>query len=178
LERAAAIIHERLGEYIYSANDEPLELVTGQLLKKKKATVAIAESCTGGLISHRLTNISGSSDYLQMGVVVYSNRAKVDLLKIPQSVLDEHGAVSEQTARLMAKNVRELAGSTCGVSVTGIAGPTGGSADKPVGTVFIGVASAAGESVTQHRFFGGREQIKLMSSHMALNNLRKYILQN
>ena len=95
IARAAAIIHERVGEYIYSANDEPLELVAGQLLKTRKATVAIAESCTGGLISHRLTNISGSSDYLQMGVVVYSNRAKVELLKVPQAVLDEHGAVSE-----------------------------------------------------------------------------------
>jgi len=177
IERAAAIIQEKVGEYIYSVNDEPLELVAGQLLKMKKATVAIAESCTGGLISHRLTNISGSSDYMQMGVVVYSNRAKVELLKIPQAVLDEHGAVSEPCARLMAKNVRELAGSTYGLAVTGIAGPTGGSAEKPVGTVFIGVASAEAESVTQHRFYGGREQIKLMSSHMALNNLRKLILQ-
>lgn len=176
IERAAAVIQEKVGEYIYSANDEPLELVVGLLLKKKQATVAIAESCTGGLISHRLTNISGSSDYLQMGVVVYSNKAKVDLLKIPQAVLDEHGAVSEPCARLMAKNVRELAGSTYGLAVTGIAGPTGGSAEKPVGTVFIGVASAGAESVMQHRFFGGREQIKLMSSHMALNNLRKFIL--
>jgi PncC family amidohydrolase len=114
---------------------------------------------------------------MQMGVVVYSNRVKVELLKIPQAVLDEHGAVSEPCARLMAKNVRELAGSTYGLAVTGIAGPTGGSAEKPVGTVFIGVASVEAESVTQHRFFGSREQIKLMSSHMALNNLRKLILQ-
>jgi nicotinamide-nucleotide amidase len=175
--RAAAIIQERLSEYIYSAHDEPLELVAGQLLKKKKATIALAESCTGGLISNRITNISGSSEYLLMAVVAYSNRAKVDLLKIPQAVLDEHGAVSEPTARLMAKNVRELANATYGISVTGIAGPTGGSEEKPVGTVFIGIASAEGESVTQHRCYGGREQIKLMSSHLALNNLRKYILQ-
>lgn len=175
IARAAAIIGEKLGEYIYSVNDEPLELVTGQLLKEKQATVAIAESCTGGLISNRLTNISGSSDYLLMGVVVYSNRAKVALLKIPQAVLDEHGAVSEPCARLMAQNVRELAGATYGLSVTGIAGPAGGSAEKPVGTVFIGIASAAGGTVNRHRCYGNREQIKLMSSHLALNSLRTFI---
>jgi len=177
IARAAAIIEKQLGEYIYSMHDEPLELVTGQLLKEKKATIALAESCTGGLICNRITNISGSSEYMLMGVVVYSNQAKVDLLKIPRAVLDEHGAVSEPCAQLMAKNVRELAGSTYGISVTGIAGPTGGTEEKPMGTVFIGIASAKGESVTRHRFFGGREQIKLMTSHMALNNLRKYILQ-
>ena len=175
IARAAAVIEEKLGEYIYSVNDEPLELVTGQVLKEKRATVAIAESCTGGLISHRLTNISGSSDYLLMGVVVYSNRAKVELLKIPEKVLQEHGAVSEPCARLMAQNVRELAGATYGLAVTGIAGPAGGSAEKPVGTVFIGIASAAGGTTSRHRCYGNREQIKLMSSHLALNSLRTFI---
>jgi nicotinamide-nucleotide amidase len=178
LDLITSIIHEKVGEFVYSSDDEPLEAVVGRLLRDRQAILAVAESCTGGLITHRLTNISGSSEYLERSVVVYSNRAKTELLNIPENILKEHGAVSEPTARLMAKQIRELSGSTLGLSVTGIAGPTGGSPEKPVGTVFIGIASAAGEEVKKYRFYGSREQIKLMSSQMALSNLRLFILQD
>ena len=176
LDLITSIIHEKVGEFVYSSDDEPLEAVVGRLLRDRQAILAVAESCTGGLITHRLTNISGSSEYLERSVVVYSNRAKTELLNIPENILIEHGAVSEPTARLMAKQIRELSGSTLGLSVTGIAGPTGGSPEKPVGTVFIGIASAAVEEVKKYRFYGSREQIKLMSSQMALSNLRLFIL--
>ena len=176
LDLITGIIHEKVGQFVYSSDDEPLEAVVGQLLRDRRSTLALAESCTGGLISHRLTNVSGSSDYLERSVVVYSNRAKTELLNIPEDILKKHGAVSEPVALLMAKQIREFSGTTFGLSVTGIAGPTGGSPEKPVGTVFIGVASESTEEVKQYRFYGSREQIKLMTSQMALSNLRLFIL--
>jgi nicotinamide-nucleotide amidase len=176
LDQITGIIHEKVGQFVYSSDDEPLEAVVGQHLRDRRSTLALAESCTGGLISHRLTNVSGSSDYLERSVVVYSNRAKTELLNIPEDILKKHGAVSEPVALLMAKQIRELSGTTFGLSVTGIAGPTGGSPEKPVGTVFISVASELTEEVKQYRFYGSREQIKLMTSQMALSNLRLFIL--
>jgi nicotinamide-nucleotide amidase len=178
LDLITGIIHEKVGQFVYSADDEPLEAVVGQLLRDRRSSLAVAESCTGGLISHRLTNVSGSSDYLERSVVVYSNRAKRELLNMPEDILQKHGAVSEPVALLMAKQIRELSGTTFGLSVTGIVGPTGGSPEKPVGTVFIGVASESTEEVKQYRFYGSREQIKLMTSQMALSNLRLFILQD
>ena len=177
LDSITSIIHEKVGNFIYSSDDEPLEAVLGKLLKDRTATLAVAESCTGGLISHRLTNISGSSAYLERAVVVYSNQAKVQLLNIPEDVIEKHGAVSEPVAQLIAQQVREHSGARFGLAVTGIAGPTGGSPEKPVGTVFIGISSAAGNEVKKYRFYGSREQIKLMTSQMALSNLRLFILQ-
>ncbi len=176
ISRFQEIIYEKIGEYIYSDKDELLEEVVGFLLKKNRATLAVAESCTGGLITHRLTNISGSSQFLERSFVVYSNRAKEELLNIPQDMLRDSGAVSEPVARFMAKAAGELSGTTYGLAVTGIAGPTGGSAEKPVGTVFIGISSASDTRVSQHLFHGSRERIKLMSSQVALNLLRKTIL--
>jgi nicotinamide-nucleotide amidase len=176
LDQITGIIQEKVGQFVYSSDDEPLEAVVGQLLRNRQSTLAVAESCTGGLISHRLTSVAGSSDYLERSVVGYSNRAKTQLLNIPEDILKKHGAVSEPVALLMAKQIRELSGTTFGLSVTGIAGPTGGSPEKPVGTVFIGVASELTEEVKQYRFYGSREQIKLMTSQMALSNLRLFIL--
>jgi nicotinamide-nucleotide amidase len=178
LDLITGIIHGKVGDFIYSSDDAPLEAVVGRLLRDSQATLAVAESCTGGLISHRLTSVAGSSDYLERSVVVYSNRAKTELLNIPEDNLKKHGAVSEPVALLMAKQIRELSGTTFGLSVTGIAGPTGGSPEKPVGTVFIGTASEAADEVKKYRFYGSREQIKLMSSQMALSNLRLFILQD
>jgi len=133
-------LRERLEPYIFGVDGESMEAVVGSLLREKKATLAVAESCTGGLIGHRLTNISGSSDYVERVVVTYSNQAKIDLLKVPEHIIQSHGAVSEPTARFMAQGVRELAGTDFGLSTTGIAGPSGGSPEKPVGTVFISLA--------------------------------------
>ena len=111
-------------------------------LTEKKLTIAVAESCTGGLITNRLTDVSGSSDYLERGLVTYSNAAKISMLGVPAEIIEKHGAVSEETARLMAEGVRKLAGTDLGLSSTGIAGPTGGSKEKPVGTVYIALADS------------------------------------
>lgn len=171
------IIFDKIGDYIYSDTDKTLEEIVGNLLKKDSATLAVAESCTGGLVTHRLTNVSGSSQYLERSLVVYSNQAKEELLKVPKDMLHEYGAVSKPVAHYMAEGIRELSGTTFGVAVTGIAGPTGGNPEKPVGTVFIGISSATYTEVTEHHFHGSRQMIKMMSAHMALNLLRKFILK-
>jgi nicotinamide-nucleotide amidase len=176
IELFRAILYDRIGEYIYADTDTPLEDVVAGLLRAHQATLAVAESCTGGLIAHRLTNIAGSSQYLERGLVVYSNRAKEELLGVPPALLQQHGAVSEPAARHMAEAVRRLAGTTFGLAVTGIAGPEGGSPEKPVGTVFIGVATPAQTFVSRYLLHGSRRQIKLMSAHAALNLLRQEIL--
>lgn len=168
-------ICEKIGDYIYSESGEALEKVVGDLLKERNATLAVAESCTGGLITHRLTDIAGSSGYVERSLVVYSNRAKEELLNIPREVLSRYGEVSEPVARLMATRVRELSGTTYGLAVTGIAGPGGGSTEKPVGTVFTGVSCLTQAEVTQHHFRGSRDKIKIMSSQAALNLLRNFI---
>ncbi|MEI6125694.1 MAG: competence/damage-inducible protein A [Pseudomonadota bacterium] len=172
------VIYENIGDYIYSESGESLEEVVGDMLKKCRETLAVAESCTGGLITHRLTNIAGSSEYVERSYVVYSNRAKEELLNIPCAVLSRYGAVSEPVAGLMATRARKLSGTTYGLAVTGIAGPGGGSTEKPVGTVFIGISSLMQTGVTQHRFRGSREKIKIMSSQVALNLLRNFMSKN
>ena len=177
LEKAVETVDARIGQYVYSTNGELLEEVTGRVLIEKGATVAVAESCTGGLISHRLTNISGSSGYLERSFVVYSNKAKDEILEVPADVLKDHGAVSEPVAKLMAEGVRKVSGTTFGLAVTGIAGPAGGTAEKPVGTVYIAVASEEKTEVKKHGFFfNNRERIKLITSQMALDYLRKTVL--
>ncbi|HYB71506.1 MAG TPA: nicotinamide-nucleotide amidohydrolase family protein, partial [Candidatus Bathyarchaeia archaeon] len=139
-----------------------------------------AESCTGGLVGHRLTNIAGSSRYVERGVVVYSNQAKEDLLGVPAALLREHGAVSAPVAEAMAAGICRVSGSACGIAVTGIAGPDGGTATKPVGTVFIAAAAPGGAApriqVRRFRFPGGREAVKWQSSQAALDLLRRALL--
>ena len=169
-------IEKRIGEYIYSENNELMEEVVGRLLTAQAATVAVAESCTGGLITHRLTNVPGSSAYVERSFVVYSNRAKQELLAVPEAALAEHGAVSEAVALIMAQGARRSAGATYGLAVTGIAGPAGGSPEKPVGTVFIGVAGPQQTIVKKLFFPGSREKVKIMTSQMALNLLRQVLL--
>jgi len=168
-------ISEIIGEYLYSLTGESLEEVVGALLNKRGETLAIAESCTGGLIAHRITGVPGSSGYFDRSVVVYSNRAKEALLQVPRELLDRHGAVSMPVARIMAQNVRQLAETTYGLAVTGIAGPGGGTPEKPVGTVFIGLSSAASTQARQYQFSGTREKIKIMTAQVALNLLKTFI---
>ena len=170
------IIQKKLGDYIYSFKNEPLELVIGKLLKRKKATLSIAESCTGGLISHRVTNVPGSSEYMERAVVVYSNKSKIELLGVSETTLKRYGAVSSQTAEEMVKGIQALSQSTYAISVTGIAGPTGGTPQKPVGTVFIGIIGPSHFTVTHYHFKGKRDQIKVITSQTALNNLRLLLL--
>jgi nicotinamide-nucleotide amidase len=172
VERA---VREALGEDCYGQGDETLEAVVGRLLLERGLTVSLAESCTGGLVAHRLTNIPGSSRYVERGVVVYSNRAKEDLLGVPEPMLRAHGAVSAPVAEAMAAGIRRVSGSPCGLAVTGIAGPNGGTEAKPVGTVFIAAAAPSGTEVKRFRFSGGREAIKWQSAQAALDLLRRLL---
>ena len=151
--------------------------MVGALLRDRGLTLAIAESCTGGLLGHRITNVPGSSAYFEQGVLVYSNRAKQALLGVPESVLRAHGAVSAQCAEAMARGICAAAGTPCGLAITGIAGPDGGSPGKPVGTVFVGLSFAAETRARRFRFAGDRESVKWQSTQMALDLLRRAVLE-
>lgn len=152
-----------------------LEQEVARLLLSLGITIAVAESCTGGLICHRLTNISGSSDYLERGVVAYSNRSKIELLGVPWQVIEEHGAVSEMCVRAMASGIKQLAGTDLGLSVSGIAGPTGGTVEKPVGTVYIAMAWNKDVQCWKYFFGGSRAEIKRQTSEKALLRIRDHL---
>ncbi|MBB5335959.1 competence/damage-inducible protein A [Pectinatus brassicae] len=171
-------IYRRIGEYIYAENDENMETVTGNMLKQKKLTIACAESCTGGLLTSRLTDIQGSSDYVMGSVVSYSNKVKMEQLQVPQEVLQIKGAVSEETAEFMAQGVRKNLHTDIGVGITGIAGPDGGTDDKPVGLVYIAVAGQGKTTVSRNLFSGKRHEIKYRATQKALNMIRLYLTQN
>jgi len=173
LHPVEAEVRAALGVDCYGQDDDLLEAVVGRRLLERGLTVSVAESCTGGLLGHRLTNIAGSSRYIERGVIVYSNRAKEELLGVPEPLLRAHGAVSDPVARAMAEGVCRISGSPCGLAVTGIAGPDGGSAEKPVGTVYVGCATPEGIEVRRCRFDGDRVAIKWQSSQMALDMLRR-----
>lgn len=169
-------IRKRLGNLLYGTDEETLEEVVGKDLKKKRITLSVAESITGGLIGHRITEVPGSSDFFLGGVISYSNRLKQSALDVPEGLLKKYGAVSPQVAKAMSRGVRRFARSNLGLGLTGIAGPTGGSKKKPVGLVYIALSSPAGTSVYRHQFSGDRTTIKLKASQAALNMLRQYCL--
>lgn len=173
LEAAVADLTQRLGDAVFGRDDETLESVVGRRLSERGETVAVAESCTGGLLAGRLTAVPGSSAYFERGVVAYSNEAKHALLGVPPSLLAAYGAVSAEVAETMAARVRALAGTTYGLAVTGIAGPGGGSPEKPVGTVFIALASPTRAEARGHRFGGGRSEVRALSVEVALDWLRR-----
>lgn len=181
--RLVDAVRDRLGTYVYAMGDETMEQVVGRLLTEQGLTLAVAESCTGGLIGHRLTEVPGSSTYVERGVVCYSNRAKMELLGVPREFIDDHGAVSAPVAAAMAEGIRVRSGSHVGLSVTGIAGPGGGTNAKPVGLVFIGLNAAAGVhapaavATREHRFHGERSMIKWRASQAALDLLRRWLLR-
>ena len=177
LKKAVDSIEGVIAPYLYGAGDEPLEAVVGRLLRERKMTLAIAESCTGGLISHRITNVPGSSDYFLGGLVTYSNASKEELLGVSEEALKKFGAVSAEAAREMAQGLRTRLKSDLAVSVTGIAGPGGGSDEKPVGTVFMALASPSGCEEKNFLFPLDRERFKLLVSSVALNWVRKYLLK-
>ncbi|MFC2140598.1 CinA family protein [Candidatus Auribacterota bacterium] len=154
---------------------EKLEHRLGTLLTQKNLSLSLAESCTGGLISHRLTNIPGSSLYIKGGIIAYDNAIKINLLKIPAQVIAEKGAVSKEVASLMAQGVRQLMESDIGIGVTGIAGPTGGTKEKPVGLVYIGIATGDKTEVQKFLFTGEREEIKAKTADEALAKLLKLL---
>lgn len=171
-------LRERLGELLFGRDEERLEVVVGRLLLEAKATVAVAESCTGGLICHRLTNLPGSSAYFVRGEVVYSNDAKERLLGVPHELIVQHGAVSRPVALAMAASMRQIAGTDLALAVTGIAGPGGGTATKPVGLTYIAIASKDGVTCHEYQFLGDRETNKLLASQAALNTLRRDVLKH
>jgi len=166
-----------LGSHIYAEGDTTLEQRVGQLLSERHRTLALAESCTGGLISHRITGIAGSSAYYLGGVTSYANDVKVKLLGVTPATLEKYGAVSQETALEMSHGIRERIGADFGLSVTGIAGPGGGTPEKPVGTVWISIAQAKNHEAKLFRFHGDRERIILGTSQAALNWLRLALLE-
>jgi nicotinamide-nucleotide amidase len=168
-------IQSTVGKYIYGFDDDRLEDIVGGMLSGKSLTIATAESCTGGLIGHRITNVSGSSSYYVGGIVSYSNNVKESALNVDHEVLENHGAVSPETAIQMAENVREVLHADLGLSVTGIAGPTGGTKEKPVGLVYIALADGNNTIVKEFRFVKDRALNKNASSQTALNMVRSYI---
>jgi nicotinamide-nucleotide amidase len=168
----------RLKENVFSASGEELEEVVGRLLRLNKKTLAVAESCTGGLLGHRLTDVPGSSDYFLQGVVAYSNEAKIDLVDVSPALVEKHGAVSSQVAEAMAQGMRKKARSSLGLAITGIAGPSGGTPEKPVGLVYVALAWDKGSEVVKNLFLGNREKIKFQSSQKALDMVRRHLLKN
>jgi len=165
-----------LGSCVYAFDGESMEEIIGKSLTARGLTLGLAESCTGGLIGHRLTQIAGSSAYIDRGVVCYSNQAKMDLLGVPKAILVRHGAVSPQIAKLMAQGIRKQGEVDLGLSVTGIAGPGGGTDIKPVGLVYVGLATPKRTFTKEFRFHGDRNTIKLRSSQGALDVLRRWLV--
>ncbi len=178
IETADAIIRGQLGISIVSAEEETLEQVVVKLLKKRNETLAAAESCTGGLIANRITNVPGASDVFIAGYVTYANTAKIEALNVDPEEICQHGAVSEAVARAMAEGARKRAGTTYALAATGIAGPAGGSPEKPVGTVYIALAAADSSSRVQKFFFPtDRETFKQLAAQAALDLLRRKLLE-
>jgi len=176
VQELAGQIETALDGYIFANGEQTLEEIVGMYLLMKQATIAVAESCTGGLLAERLTNVPGSSRYFLSGIVTYSNQSKVDLAGIPPLLLEMQGAVSEEIARGLAESVREKVAATIGVGITGVAGPTGGSAEKPVGTVHVAVASP---QEVRHRLFmfpGSRDRIRWQATQAALDMVRRVLI--
>ncbi len=169
-------IRSKVGRYVYSRKDEPLEKVVGRLLKERGMTLSVAESCTGGLISNMMTNISGSSEYFERGVVSYSNASKVEILKVNEDTIAEYGAVSLEVARQMAEGIRAISGTDIGISVTGIMGPTGASADKPIGLVYIGYCDDKVCTAKKFNFGDNRIRNKERTAQAALEIIRRHLL--
>ena len=177
IQTADAIIRDELGVSIFSDSDQALEEVVVRLLKQRNETLAVAESCTGGLIANKITNVSGASEVFLAGYVTYANAAKSDVLGIDPKLIDKHGAVNEAIARAMADGARARAASKYGLATTGIAGPTGGLEDKPVGTVYIALASGDSETVARKFFFPtDRETFKQLAAQAALDLLRRRLV--
>jgi len=165
-----------LGEHLYSTEGEAMEEVVARVLTENRATIAVAESCTGGLLAERLTNIPGSSVYFLGGVVCYSNELKSALVDVPAELIESKGAVSPEVALALAEGIRKRTGATIGVGVTGIAGPAGGTPEKPVGLVHIGIADERGPRERRFQFPGDRERIRMHASQAALDSVRRYFL--
>jgi nicotinamide-nucleotide amidase len=172
LSSASALLFREAGEFVFGAGEDSLEEVLVRTLTERSQTLALAESCTGGHLANRITNVPGASAVLLAGVVAYANAAKATLLGVPEALLAEHGAVSEPVARAMAEGARRVTGADYAVSTTGIAGPGGGSEEKPVGTVFIAVSGPHGTTVQRRLNRFDRQTFKYSTAQQAFNQLR------
>ena len=173
LDELVGEIEAELGDLVFSDNGDSLEQIVGYYLQMRNATLAVAESCTGGLVAERITSVSGSSRYFLGGAVVYSNALKTGFADVPAALIEKHGAVSREVATALAEGIRKRCAATLGLSITGIAGPTGGTAEKPVGLVFHALASEQGTEVVERKFPGDRERVRRFASHHALDMLRR-----
>lgn len=173
VDELAGLIEDELGDAVYSSRGETLEQIVGYYLQMRGATVSVAESCTGGLLAERITSVSGSSRYFLGGAIVYSNELKTAMAEVPPALIAKHGAVSAEVAAALAEGIRRRTRSTLGVGVTGIAGPTGGTAEKPVGLVYHGLASDSGTEVIEKKFPGDRKRVRWFASQQALDMLRR-----
>ncbi|MFY9742316.1 MAG: competence/damage-inducible protein A [Candidatus Sulfotelmatobacter sp.] len=176
VDEAADAVEEELDDAVYSRNGESLEQIVGYWLQMRTATLAVAESCTGGLLAERITSVSGSSRYFFGGAVVYSNALKTELAGVPASMIERHGAVSREVAAALAEGIRYRSEATLGVGITGVAGPTGGTPAKPVGLVFHALASDSGTEVIERNFPGDRQRIRWFASTLALDMVRKKLM--
>ncbi len=178
LKDLTARLKKLLGNYIYRSDNQTLEEVVGNLSKAKNLKIAVAESCTGGMLGEMITRIPGSSKYFQGGVISYASIVKEDLLKVPPEVIKKYGEVSVQVARIMAERVRECCHSDIGISITGIAGPGGATEKKKVGLVYMALADGKKTLTQKHQLFGDRQLIRLRAARRALNMLRMYLIKN
>ncbi|MBE0503186.1 MAG: CinA family nicotinamide mononucleotide deamidase-related protein [Desulfuromonadales bacterium] len=176
LDRSEPVVLRTVGDYLVARSKETLASVVAKLLLRSGETLSLAESCTGGMIAAQLTDIPGASAFLERGAVTYADKAKVGWLKVPAWMIEQEGAVSATTAKLMARGIRRVAATDFGLAVTGVAGPGGGTTEKPVGTVYMALATAAGERVLCHHFGGNRDEIRRLSAAHALDLLRRQLL--
>jgi nicotinamide-nucleotide amidase len=176
VEDLAEQIEDVLGDYVYSRG-ESLEEIVGYHLQLRNATLAIAESCTGGMLGQRITSISGSSRHFLGGAIVYSNEFKTLFANVPPLMIAEHGAVSAEVAQALAEGIREETDSTIGVAITGVAGPQGGTEEKPVGLVYHALSDAHGTEVIERRFLGDRDRIRLYATQQALDMIRRHLMK-
>jgi nicotinamide-nucleotide amidase len=176
VDEVAGAVEDELDDAVFSGAGESLEQIVGYWLQMRNATLSVAESCTGGLLAERITSVSGSSRYFLGGAVVYSNELKTELAGVPAEMIERHGAVSREVAAALAEGIRYRCESTLGVGITGVAGPTGGTAEKPVGLVFHAVASDSGTDVIQRNFPGDRKRIRQLASTMALDMVRRKLM--
>jgi nicotinamide-nucleotide amidase len=176
LDELSARVRSKIDQYIYAEGETKMEEAVGKLLSAKKLTLAIAESCTGGLIGHRITDIPGASSYLLADFVTYSNDAKTSVLGVSNATLEKFGAVSEECVREMAAGARKRTGASVAIATSGIAGPDGGTPDKPVGTVCLALESDAGSTSRRYQMRGTRDWVKLLTSQVALDWIRRWAL--
>jgi nicotinamide-nucleotide amidase len=169
-------IEEELGDSVFSDNGDSLEQIVGYYLQMRNATLAVAESCTGGLLAERITSVSGSSRYFLGGAVVYSNVLKTTFAEVPAALIAKHGAASRQVAAALAEGIRKRCGATLGIGITGVAGPTGGTAEKPVGLVFHALASEQATEVVERKFPGDRKRVRSFASQQALDMVRRKLM--